>query len=70
VQSVLRGLAIAEVSLPPDAAPRLATLRAQTNLKLPDCCVLLAAEDSGADTVLTFDAQLAAAARAAGFATP
>lgn len=29
------------------APPPLAALRAETGLKLPDCCVLLAAEDHG-----------------------
>jgi predicted nucleic acid-binding protein len=49
-------LGVCELALPPDAAPRLASLRAETNLKLPDCCVLLAAQD--ADAVLTFDDRL------------
>ena len=69
VRSALRDLQITEVPLGADAAPRLATLRVRTSLKLPDCCVLLAAEDAGAAAVLTFDEQLAAVARAAGFAT-
>lgn len=41
-----------------DAPVRLATLRAETGLKLPDCCVLLAAQDAGAEAVLTFDEPL------------
>lgn len=68
-EAALTALDVIEVPLPMGVARRLAALRAQTKLKLPDCCVLLAAEDAGADTVLTFDAQLAAAARAGGFAT-
>jgi predicted nucleic acid-binding protein len=49
-----------------DAAPtRLAELRVSTGLKLPDCCVLLAAERAGAD-VATFDEDLASAAGQAG----
>lgn len=68
MQAGLRELGVVEVPLAGDAAPRLAKIRVSTGLKLPDCCVLLAAEDARADTVLTFDAQLAAAARAAGFA--
>ncbi len=53
-----------------EAAPaQLASLRAQTGLKLPDCCVLLAAQVVDADTVLTFDKRLAGAARELGFAT-
>ena len=45
---------------------RLANLRATTGLKLPDCCVLLAAEIVGG-AVATFDDRLAEAARALGF---
>lgn len=67
---MLHALPVADLPLPDDAAARLATLRARTNLKLPDCCVLLAAQEAGADAVFTFDAQLASAARAAGFVTP
>jgi predicted nucleic acid-binding protein len=42
-----------------DAPVRLGTLRASTGLKLPDCCVLLAADAARADSVLTFDDALA-----------
>jgi predicted nucleic acid-binding protein len=57
-QAALRTLEISELSLPPNAAERLAALRVETGLKLPDCCVLLAAE-TVAGTVLTFDDGLA-----------
>jgi predicted nucleic acid-binding protein len=57
-KAALRSLGVAELTLPVDAAERLATLRAATELKLPDCCVLLAAEDAQA-RLLTFDARLA-----------
>lgn len=43
------------------APARLAVLRAGTRLKLPDCCVLLAAEQSHG-AVATFDDRLANAA--------
>lgn len=43
-------------------ARQLARLRADTALKLPDCCVLLVAETKGG-SVVTFDAALARAAR-------
>ena len=56
-------LGVAEIPLGDDAAGRLAELRAKTALKLPDCCVLLAAEDGQAEAVLTFDDLLARAAR-------
>jgi predicted nucleic acid-binding protein len=56
-------------ALPPDAPERLAQLRVRTLMKMPDCCVLLAALDggcsdgaSGGDCVLTFDERLAKAA--------
>jgi hypothetical protein len=35
------------------------TLRAETGLKLSDCCVLLAAEGAAATTIITFDDALA-----------
>ncbi len=55
------------VGLSGDAPLRLAGLRASTRLRMPDCCVLLAAEQVNAQ-VATFDASLAAAARALGLA--
>lgn len=57
-QAALRALEISELSLPANASERLAVLRVETGLKLPDCCVLLAAE-TAAGTVLTFDDRLA-----------
>jgi predicted nucleic acid-binding protein len=57
-QAAFRALGVTEVSLPANAAERLAALGVETELKLPDCCVLLAAEEvQGA--VLTFDDRLA-----------
>lgn len=64
-RAALRTLAVAELPLPPDAAERLATLRAESGLKLPDCCVLLAAEAAGG-AVLTFDERLAREASSRG----
>ncbi len=59
--AVLRQLEVASVSLDEDAPVSLAALRAGTSLKLPDCCVLLAAKQvRGA--VATFDERLAKAA--------
>jgi len=66
-RAALRALKVAELPLPPDAAERLATLRADSSLKLPDCCVLLAAETSNGG-VLTFDERLARAAAERGLA--
>jgi predicted nucleic acid-binding protein len=62
-------LGVAPIPLGDDAPGRLATLRAGTSLKLPDCCVLLAAEDAHATAVLTFDDRLARAAEERGLDT-
>lgn len=61
-RTAVADLGVVEIPLGDDAAARLADLRAETALKLPDCCVLLAAEDGHAETVLTFDDRLARAA--------
>jgi predicted nucleic acid-binding protein len=52
-------LGVAAIPLGDDAPARLAALRASSGLKLPDCCVLLAAQDADAEAVLTFDGALA-----------
>lgn len=62
VQAVLRDLEVSELPFPTNAAVRLAQLRAATGLRMPDCCVLLAAQDVGA-TVESFDERLARAAQ-------
>ena len=58
VLAALRELEIQELPFPADTAVRLAQLRATTGLKMPDCCVLLAAEDAAA-SVASFDERLA-----------
>lgn len=65
--AALDQLGVCAVTLPPDAPLRLAALRAGAKPKLPDCCVLLAADQAG-DTVATFDDRLADAARTHGLA--
>ena len=65
-ESAIRDLGVAEIALPPGAPARLAGLRAATTRRLPDCCVLLAAEDSGAVAIATFDKSLSAAAEQRG----
>jgi toxin FitB len=60
-QQVIRELQIATIAFSDDAPVRLATMRASTRLRLPDCCVLLAAETAHA-SVATFDDRLAASA--------
>ena len=67
-RAALRDLGLHEVALAADAAARLATLRAETNLKLPDCCVLLSAQDARAASILTFDERLGAEAARLGLA--
>lgn len=61
VRTILRDLEVQELAFPDDTAVKLAQLRADTGLKMPDCCVLLAAEHAGA-RVASFDDQLTKAA--------
>lgn len=61
VRSVLAELEVEELPFPADTAVRLAQLRAETGLKMPDCCVLLAAEQAAA-RIACFDDRLAQAA--------
>lgn len=65
-RTAVTDLGVSEIPLGQDAAARLAGLRADTALKMPDCCVLLAAEDARAEAVLTFDGRLARAAEQRG----
>ncbi len=67
LRQLLTRLHIESVDLPAIAAPRLGELRAVTNLKMPDCCVLYTAEQHGA-AIATFDASLAARAADLGLA--
>lgn len=60
--AALRDLEVRELPFPADTAVRLATLRESTGLRMPDCCVLLAAEDAAA-RLASFDEQLTRAAR-------
>jgi predicted nucleic acid-binding protein len=68
-RAAVADLEIEEIPLGDDAPARLATLRAESGLKLPDCCVLLAAQDAAADAVLTFDDALAREAERLGLHT-
>lgn len=61
----LRDLDIEERQFPAEAAVRLARLRADTGLRMPDCCVLMSAQEAEA-RVATFDGRLARAARDLG----
>lgn len=58
-------LELEDVPMPGDAPVRLARLRASTGSKLPDCCVLLAAQQEQA-SVATFDDRLRRSAQTLG----
>lgn len=66
-RTALNDLEVDEVPLVAGAAESLARLRATLGLKLPDCCVLLAARYVTADAVLTFDDKLAKCAKRLGY---
>lgn len=57
----IASMGIEQLSVPAGQPLTLAKLRAGTSLKLPDCCVLAAALETGA-TLATFDTTLAKAA--------
>lgn len=58
IRQGITDLGVEPIDLAGDAPVRLAVLRAETGLRLPDCCVLLAAQQTGG-AVLTFDDRLA-----------
>jgi toxin FitB len=64
-RAALDRLAVSELDLGTDAPAQLAKLRADTGHKLPDCCVLLAAQEHGG-AVASFDTGLTRAARELG----
>lgn len=66
--AALERLAVAELPLGDEAPSRLAQLRADTGCKLPDCCVLLAAQAYGG-AVASFDSDLIDAAHGLGLPT-
>ena len=59
--AAIEDLQVEAVPLGVDAPARLAALRAETGLRMPDCCVLYAAQTANA-ALATFDDRLAAAA--------
>lgn len=65
--ALLHDLDVTSVPLLEEAPVRLAMLRAGTGLKMPDCCVLLAAEQTHS-ALATFDGRLATAATERGLA--
>jgi len=66
----LAALEIMEVPIERGAAAQLARFRAETGLRMPDCCVLHAAVAVGADALATRDERLSRAAAARGLQTP
>ena len=64
-EAALHRLGVQELTLGDQAASRLASLCAETGLKMPDCCVLLAAEQCGG-AVASFDPALVKAAGSLG----
>jgi toxin FitB len=65
---ILGRLGVQELALGEGDASRLARLRADVAVKLPDCCVLLAAQ-ACAGAVASFDSDLLKAARKLGLRT-
>lgn len=65
VASKVAGLGIVELDRVPAEARLLARARVATGLKLPDCCVLVAAE-AATGRLATFDSRLARVARERG----
>lgn len=65
--AALAQLGVQTVPLGENGPARLAMLRAETRLKMPDCCVLLAAEQAGTARLATFDERLGEAASQRGF---
>jgi predicted nucleic acid-binding protein len=68
-RAALTTLEVTEIAFGEESSTRLAVLRAETWLQLPDCCVLLTAQESGAQGLFTFDEQLAATASRLGLAS-
>ena len=65
VRAALDELDVQELPFPDDTAVKLARIRAETALKMPDCCVLLAA-DAMTARLASFDDGLRKAAAARG----
>ena len=65
VLAMLDDLAVETLQLPDRSPVVLAQLRAETLLKMPDCCVLLSALDQRA-RLASFDARLVEVAKARG----
>jgi predicted nucleic acid-binding protein len=64
-REALEKLSVHELAFGHNASPRLAGLRAETGLKMPDCCVLLTAEDHHCG-IASFDRHMCQRARDLG----
>ena len=64
--SVLDQLRVRSLPLSEDSPPRLAALRSETRLKLPDSYVLLAADQAPDTALASFDDRLRSVARSRG----
>lgn len=67
-ETALQRLGVEELALGENVPSRLAQLRTNTGLKMPDCCVLLAAQNHDAH-IASFDTSLLKAAHKLGLAT-
>lgn len=67
-EAALQRLGVRELPLGQGAFRQLAEMRAEVGLKMPDCCVLLAAQDHEG-IVASFDSDLLSAARKLGLKT-
>jgi predicted nucleic acid-binding protein len=67
-EAALQQLGVQELPLGAGAPGQLAEMRATVGLKMPDCCVLLAAQDHKG-IIASFDSDLLAAARRLGLKT-
>jgi predicted nucleic acid-binding protein len=67
-EAALRRLGVEELALGENTPSRLARLRAEVGLKMPDCCVLLTAQEH-AGAVASFDSDLRAGAQKLGLKT-
>jgi predicted nucleic acid-binding protein len=63
--AALNRLGVTELPLGEDAPAKLAQLRAEVGSKLPDCCVLLAAKETGG-SIASFDLALIGSATRLG----
>jgi len=67
-EAALQRLGVQELPLREGAPGRLAEMRAEVGLQMPDCCVLVAAQDHEG-IVASFDSGLLSAARKLGLQT-